>query len=103
MTPTALLVALIALAAVAYWLGKTRSLAVVGGSRGIRNLHSLPTYYGALTAIWCALPALIVLGLWIAFQDAIIIRQVTIHLPADVRSLPAAEVGLVLNDVRNVV
>jgi phosphate transport system permease protein len=103
MTPTALLVALIALAAAAYWVGKTRSLAVVGGSRGIRNLHSLPTYYGALTAIWCALPALIVLGLWIAFQDAIIIRQVTAHLPPDVRSLPPAEVGLVLNDVRNVV
>jgi phosphate transport system permease protein len=103
MTPAALLVVLIGLTLVAYTLGKRRSLAVVGGSRGIRNLHSLPSYYGALTALWCAVPALVVLGVWVAFQDSIIIRLVTAHMPADVQSLPASELGLRLNDVRNVV
>ena len=62
MTPAALFVVLVGLALVAYWLGKSRALAVVGGSRGMRNLHSLPSYYGALTALWCALPAVVVLG-----------------------------------------
>jgi phosphate transport system permease protein len=76
---------------------------VVGGSRNIRNLHSLPSYYGALTALWCAVPALVVLALWLTFQDSIIISVVTRHLPADVQQLPQAELGLALNDVRNVV
>jgi phosphate transport system permease protein len=103
MTPAALLVVLIGLSLVAYSIGKQRALAVVGGPRGIRNLHSLPSYYGALTALWCAVPALLVLALWVAFQDSIIISLVTSHLPADVQRLPPAELGLALNDVRNVV
>jgi phosphate transport system permease protein len=103
MTPAALLVVLVGLTLVAYSLGKRRSLAVVGGSRNIRNLHSLPSYYGALTALWCAIPALIVLGVWVALQDSIITHLVTSHMPADVRSLSPSELGLRLNDVRNVV
>jgi phosphate transport system permease protein len=103
MTPAALLVVLIGLTLVAYSLGKRRSHAVVGGSRNIRNLHSLPSYYGALTALWCAVPALIVLAVWLAFQDSIIIHLVTAHMPADVQALPPSELGLRLNDVRNVV
>src|SRR6185295_3144764 len=103
MTPAALLVVLLGLTLVAYNIGKQRSLAVVGGGRNIKNLHSLPSYYGALTALWCAVPALLVLGLWIAFQDSIIITLVKSHLPADMQQLPANELGLALNDVRNVV
>jgi phosphate transport system permease protein len=103
MTPAALLVVLIGLSLVAYAIGKSRALAVVGGSRGIRNLHSLPSYYGALTALWAALPALLVLALWVTFQDSIIVSLVTAHLPPDLRGLPKAELGLALNDVRNVV
>src|SRR4029078_8162185 len=58
MTPAALLIALTLLSVGAFWIGKTRSLAIVGGSRGVRNLHSLPTHYGFMTAISCALQAL---------------------------------------------
>src|SRR6478752_541696 len=103
MTPAALLVVLVGLALVGYTLGKSRALATVGGSRGIRNLHSLPSYYGALTALWCAVPALVVLGAWAAFQDGIIIKLVTAHLPASVQALPQSQLGLVINDVHNVV
>jgi phosphate transport system permease protein len=103
MTPAALLVALGALTMAAYWIGKSRSLALVGGNGGIRNLHSLPSHYGLLAAVWCALPALAVLAVWVAFQDAIIAGIVTRSLPPDLRELPRAELGLVMNDVRNVV
>ena len=103
MTPTALLVALIGLALVAYWTGRSRALAVVGGARGMRNLHSLPSYYGTLTALWCALPALVVLGLWLVFQDSLIMGLVKQHLPVSAAALNSSELGLVLNDVRNVV
>src|SRR5262245_4900798 len=103
MTPAALLVALALLSVGAFWIGKTRSLAIVGGTRGVRNLHSLPSHYGLLTALWCALPALVVIGAWLIFQDAIILRLVTDHLPAGVQALPADELSLVMNDVRNLV
>jgi phosphate transport system permease protein len=103
MTPSALLIALALLSVGAFWIGKSRSLALVGGTRGVRNLHSLPGHYGLMTALWCALPALMVIGVWMAFQDGIILQLVTQHLPADLRGLPANELGLVMNDVRNLV
>jgi phosphate transport system permease protein len=103
MAPAALLVVLIGLALVAYMLGKSRALATVGGNRGIRNLHSLPSYYGVLTALWCAVPALVVLGVWLAFQDTIIVKLVTAHMTTATQGLSPSELGLVLNDVRNVV
>jgi phosphate transport system permease protein len=103
MTPAALLIALTLLSVGAFWIGKTRSLALVGGNRGVRNLHSLPGHYGMMTALWCALPALAIIGIWLVFQDAIIVRLVTEHLPAGVRELSANDLSLVLNDMRNLV
>ncbi|HEY6125691.1 MAG TPA: phosphate ABC transporter permease subunit PstC [Steroidobacteraceae bacterium] len=103
MTPAALLIALTLLSVGAFWIGKSRSLALVGGTRGVRHLHSLPAHYGLMTAMWCALPALAVIGIWLVFQDAIILRLVVDHLPAGVRDLPANELSLVMNDVRNLI
>ena len=103
MTPAALLLALALLSVGAFWIGKSRSLALVGGTRGIRNLHSLPSHYGLMTALWCALPALALILLWIAFQDSIILRLVTDQLPVGVRDLPRSELSLVMNDLRNLV
>jgi phosphate transport system permease protein len=96
------LLTLVVLTAFGYWLGRQRSLALVGGNRGIRRLHSLPGHYGLLTAMWCALPALLVVLAWIALQGIVIERIVVAHLPADLRGLSSAELSLVLNDVRNV-
>jgi phosphate transport system permease protein len=103
MTPAALLIALTLLSIGAFWVGKSRSLALVGGTRGVRHLHSLPSHYGVMTAMWCALPALAILGLWLVFQDTIILKLVMDHLPAGVRDLPANELSLVMNDVRNLI
>jgi phosphate transport system permease protein len=103
MTPAALLIALTLLSVGAFWIGKSRSLAIVGGSRGVRHLHSLPAHYGLMTAMWCALPALAVIGIWLVFQDAIIVRLVVDHLPAGVRGLPANDLSLVMNDMRNLI
>jgi phosphate transport system permease protein len=101
MTPAALLISLTLLSVGAFWIGKSRSLAIVGGTRGVRHLHSLPSHYGLMTALWCALPALAVIGAWLVFQEPIILRVVTDHLPAGVRELPPNDLSLILNDVRN--
>jgi phosphate transport system permease protein len=102
MQNSVLLIGLAVLSGIAYWTGKQRSLALVGGRRGARNLHSLPSYYGFLTALWCALPALLVLGLWLAFQGSVITRLIVADLPPEMRALDAGHVGLILNDVHNV-
>ena len=101
MTYSALLLLLVALVALGYWLGKYRSLSLVGGTRGIRQLHSLPAHYGMLTAIWCALPALVILVAATAFQDTLLTRWIAADAPAEVRQGGAAQLGLFMNDVRN--
>ncbi|MBU3671362.1 MAG: phosphate ABC transporter permease subunit PstC [Sinobacteraceae bacterium] len=103
MTPSILIIALLLLSFIAYQLGKARSLAVVGGARGIRNLHSLPGHYGLLTALWCGLPALLVVLVWVAVQDQVLIALISAQLPPEVRSLSSDQFVLFLNDLRNVV
>ena len=83
--------------------GKARAIAVAGGHRGIRNLHSLPGHYGLLTAMWCAIPALVVFVAWVALQDTIVTRLVLSHLGAAQQGMPEAQLSLMLNDLRNVV
>jgi phosphate transport system permease protein len=45
----------------------------------------------------------VVLGAWLAFQDTIIVKLVTAHMSVATQGLSPSELGLVLNDVRNVV
>ena len=103
MSPSIVLVLIVALAVLAFQIGKARSIAVAGGPRHTRTLHSLPGHYGLLTAFWCVLPALAVFGVWIVFQDSVLTRLVLSNMPAEQQSLPADQLGLMLNDLRNVV
>jgi len=103
MTPFQLLIALLVLSSVAYILGRRRAFAVAAPAGGIRQLHSLPTYYGALAALWCALPALMVYAIWLAGDGAVITHLVVSGLPPEIRDLPPARLNLVVNDIRNLV
>ena len=103
MSPLTLILLLLAFTAFAFHLGKRRSLGVATRAGGVRKLHSLPSYYGTLTALWCGVPALIVLGLWLSFETTIITWLVVAELPPELRGLPKAELGLLLNDIKNLV
>jgi len=103
MSQSVLFLALAAAATLAYWIGKLRSLALVGGGRGIRKLHSLPSYYGVLTALWCAIPALLVMAVWSIGQDTVISNVVIGSLPAEFQHQDAGQLSLLKNDIRNVV
>ena len=103
MQTSTLVLILLILSAVAYQVGRQRSLSLVGGIKGARKLHSLPGYYGLLTALWCAIPALLVLMVWHAFDGRIVTDLVVGSMPAEVQQLSDNELSLVLNDVRNVV
>ncbi|MGD8958138.1 MAG: phosphate ABC transporter permease subunit PstC [Chromatiaceae bacterium] len=96
-----LILALLGVMAVAFQFGRQRSLASVGGRSGARTLHSLPAYYGFYTALWAGLPALFVVGLWVFFEGSVITAMVVEGLPAEVKDVPPAQLGLLVNDITN--
>jgi len=101
MSTPLLIAVLLVLTAGAYMLGRRRSVAVSGGVGGVRHLHSLPSYYGSYAALWCLIPALLVLALWVAFHSTLVTELVVRDLPQEVQQLGADRLGLVLNDIRN--
>ena len=101
MSPLTIIIVVLALTALAFHVGKRRSLGVATRAGSVRKLHSLPSYYGTLTALWCGVPALIVLGLWVSFESSIITWLVVAELPRELRDLPEEQLGLLLNDIRN--
>jgi len=103
MPATTLLVVLLALSLAGYYLGRRRAFAVAGSPSQVKELHSRPTYYGALTALWCGIPALLVFGFWLAFEDTIITQLVVAQFPEELHRLPAAKLNLIVNNVRNLV
>ena len=100
---TTLFLVLLGMSAVAFFLGRRRSLALASEGGGIRALHSLPGHYGMLTALWAGVPALVLVFVWGAVESDVITDMVVQGMPESLRSLPEAQLGLVLNDVRNVV
>jgi phosphate transport system permease protein len=54
-------------------------------------------------ALWCALPALAIFGLWHVFGDRVVLQMVLAQMPAEFQHVPSDQAGLLLNDIRNVV
>jgi phosphate transport system permease protein len=96
-----LLILLLGLMALAFYVGRRRSLASVGGRGGVRDLHSLPAYYGFYTALWAGLPALLVAAIWIFFEGSVITSMVVEALPPELKDQPPAQLGLLVNDIIN--
>ncbi|MGD8533643.1 MAG: phosphate ABC transporter permease subunit PstC [Gammaproteobacteria bacterium] len=96
-----LLVALLSMAG--FMLGRRRAFSVADTHGGVRSLHSLPGHYGLYTAIWVGLPALLLLFLWKSLEPTILTEMVVRDLPAEMLDLPPERVGLIMNDVKNLV
>ena len=101
MQATNILILLIGFGTVAFYLGRGRSLAIAGPLGGIRKLHSLPSYYGMHVALWCALPSVAILGLWMIFDGPIINSLVIGSVAADIIPIDTASYNLLLNKVSN--
>lgn len=100
MQASTLLFIVIALAVFGYFSGYGRSLRVAKPLGSIRHLHSLPSYYGIQTAIWCALPALALLALWQLFADSVTHRYLMAGIAAQITD--QADYNLTLNRIINV-
>ena len=101
MSVSVLTLIVLAIAAIGWQLGRRRAFAVAGGAANASTLHSRPVYFGALTAIWCAFPSLLLLGLWVVLRSSVVTELVVADLPPALRDLPANELALVVNDIRN--
>lgn len=97
---TLLVLVLLALTAIGYRSGRRRALAVAGGNP--RRLNSLPSYYGGLVALWCGIPAFLLLAAWLALEPAAVRWLVVASLPPEAQALSEGRIGLVMNEVRNV-
>ncbi len=101
MAISSLILLLLLLTAAAYLIAKRRALQTVGGRRNASQLNSLPSHYGALAAIWCVVPALVLLLLWGVLEGPVIDRQVAAQL--DPATLDGGNVNLLLNQAQNLV
>jgi phosphate transport system permease protein len=92
---------MLTLGAVAFYIGRSRSLLVAKPLGGIRHLHSLPNYYGLNALLCCALPSLVILVLWLIFDEPVINSIIMGSLPADIAPASLADYNLLLNKISN--
>ena len=90
---------LLALAGFGYVVGRRRAVASVGGD--IRKLHSLPSFYGAFTALMTAVPAFLLIGVWLLAQPFVVeSRALSLIAPSEIPA--GSSSALVMADVRRV-
>lgn len=86
----------------AYWQGKRRAFALSGRPSSPR-LHSRPGYYGLLTALWCAIPSLLLFVVWTAFSDTFLIQFAIQGGGVSIEKLTPDQLTLLVNDLQNMV
>ena len=92
---------LLAIIAIAYQIGLSKSRNLAGKGNNSAMLHSRPGYYGALVALWCAIPAFLILIVWNLVEPTILEQVVLSHVPADVAAnLNAASTSVLVDRVQ---
>jgi phosphate transport system permease protein len=61
---------LLILSLLGYMMGRTRAVALVDGK--ISALHSVPNYYGSFVSLWMALPALLLILIWLTLRGPVL-------------------------------
>ena len=99
MTVSVLLFIILAIGAAGYALGVRRARAAAGGDT--RKLHSLTGYHGQSVLLFSAVPALVLLGLWLVLQPLYLDHRAGAMIA--VADIPeGGSLDLVLADVRRV-
>jgi len=102
MQTSTLMLVMLALAALAYTLGRARSIQLVGGAAKIKYLHSLPNYYGLMAAVWAVMPGFLLLMVWVGLEERIIIRALMDFLPASYGEMGSPQMNLTLAKIQNI-
>ncbi|MCF6368517.1 phosphate ABC transporter permease subunit PstC [Rhizobium halophilum] len=99
MSVGSIVLVLLVLAVIGYFLGRGRSLSAA--KRDHVKLHSLPGYYGQTVALFVAVPAFLLLIVWLFIQPVLIESRVNEMLPDSVIPEGGAR-SLVMADVRQI-
>jgi phosphate transport system permease protein len=75
---------LLALVAIAYQIGLRKSRNLAGMGNNSATLHSRPGYYGALVALWCGIPAFLILIIWNMVEPSVLQHIIFNNIPASV-------------------
>jgi phosphate transport system permease protein len=100
MQTTTVFLVLVALCVVSFLLGRKRSQVLAMRLGSLSSLHSLPKHYGYMAAAWAAIPAILLLVLWIGFESSALYRLVITDLPESVQQLAPDELGLYYNQIQ---
>lgn len=76
-----LLLILLALTVAGYVMGQRRAITSADGD--IRKLHSLPAFYGRITAIWILLPALVLMAGWLLVEGSMVQRNILAQIASE--------------------
>ncbi|MAY13717.1 MULTISPECIES: phosphate ABC transporter permease subunit PstC [unclassified Thalassolituus] len=98
MNYSSLIIAVLILLGGAYLLGRNRARAIA--SQGMR-LHSLPTHYGALMALWTGLPPLLLLLIWGLAEAPVIDHLLIAQLPEAIQQGSSSDIQLAISKVHN--
>lgn len=94
-----ILLVVLALAAAGFVAGQSRALKTTGGDP--RDLHSLPGYHGQMVFLFTAVPALLLMAVWLLVQPVVIEHNAAALLtPADIPA--GSSTSLVMSDVRRI-
>lgn len=96
-----LFLTILILSMVAFYVGRSTGRKFAGEPGA--DVHSLPSYHGAFVAIWVGVPALVLVLIWLMFQNTVIDGLLIGSLPAAMTEAASpAQINLILSEIRNV-
>lgn len=75
---------LLALIAIAYQFGLRKSRRLAGQGSNSAMLHSRPGYYGVFVALWCGVPAFLILMIWAVIEPSVLRYIIMSNVPVNV-------------------
>ena len=94
-----LIVTSLVLCAIGFYFGKKRAFSIA--QKESNPLHSMPNFHGSYVAMWCAIPSVIVIIIWLIFEQQILSALLLAHLGPIITDLGPAQIEVLINDVRN--
>lgn len=98
---SSLITLLVIAATIAYFVGYSRSTSKGLDIGGVHKLSSLPSQYGTLALMWCLLPGLALIAVWMLVETPIINAMIIKLLPASAQSLSEGKQGLLISQVKS--
>ena len=85
------------LAGTGFFIGRSRAASVSG--HDVRNLHSVPGYHGFNVLLFTAVPALLLIAVWLIVQPLVIEASVSRHIP-QAAIADGSSLDIIMSDVR---